>query len=158
MSIIDHPEPGLAEIETAISANRAEVVFLDYLERFKLPRESKDDNLRLRIKEFMRRIKTLARRCNCVIHIASQLNRKSYDSVESAPTMAEISESSAVEKESDRVVLMWAPKNDNQDPHRGKFLELIQAKNRHGIKGFRVHMFMDPRSLKITEVCRDANA
>lgn len=145
--ILDLPEPELKDVESAIIGSKAEIVFLDYLERFTLPPE---DNLRLRVKEFMRRLKTMARRRNVVMHLASQLNRHAYGEEEKRPTMAEISESSAVEKESDRVMLIWTPKK-KQIVHMAKGLEVIQAKNRHGQRGMILDLQLDERTLRITD-------
>lgn len=146
--ILDMPEPALADIEAAIGAFKPEVVFLDYLERFRFPHE---DSLRLKIKEFMMRLKTLARTKGVVVHLAAQLNRGAYAKEETRPTMADISESSAIEKESDRVVLMWAPKNSVQSFSGKTRVEVILAKNRHGHRGAAFSMLLDHKTLKMQE-------
>ena len=159
LQIVDHPEPGLRDIEAAIFEHKAEVVFLDYLERFSLPRE---ENLRLRIKEFMRQLKNMARRCGVVVHLAVQLSRKVYGQTEGAPTMAEISESSAVEKESDRVMLMWAPQKKNKGDWGRRVLEVRQAKNRHGARGIGFDLELDEKTLRVSQAeevpCEPAEA
>ncbi|MDD5628886.1 MAG: replicative DNA helicase [Elusimicrobia bacterium] len=149
LRIVDHPEPGLREIEAAIFEHKAEVVFLDYLDRFTLPRE---ESLRLRIREFMRQLKNMARRCGVVVYLASQLNRKAYGHGETAPTMAEISESSAVEKESDRVMLVWVPAQKNGAGWGRRVLEVIQEKNRHGARGVKFDLELDERTLRVRQV------
>lgn len=141
--ILDHPEPNLAQIEAAIVASKAEVVLLDYLERFTLPRA---ENLRLQIKEFMRRLKTLARRRNVLIHLAAQLGRTTYGAEERAPTLADLSESNAIEKESDRVVLLWRPKAKQTGR---TIIEAIGAKNRHGKRGSICNLILDDQTLKL---------
>jgi replicative DNA helicase len=151
ISILDQPEPGLKEIEAAIIAAKPQIVFLDYLERFTLPKE---ESMRLRVKEFMRQLKSLSRRRGVVVHLASQLNRNAYGHDEKRPTMAEISESSAVEKESDRIMIMWTPKAKQTVDH-GRVLEVIQAKNRHGKRDISFDLFMDERSLTISEWRQD---
>ena len=148
IKILDDPEPALKDIEVAIQSSKAKVVFLDYLERFTLPRE---ESLRLRIKEFMRGVKTLARQTNTVIHLASQLNRNAYKTSE-APSMSDISESSAVEKESDRVMLMWSPRPKvERQAFEPREIEIIQAKNRHGTRGMKFSMHLNPINLTISE-------
>lgn len=146
--ILDIPEPSLADLEAAIGAFKPEIVFLDYLERFRFPHE---DSLRLKIKEFMVRLKTLARAKNVVIHLAAQLNRGAYAKEESKPTMAEISESSAIEKESDRVVLMWTPKVKAFDIPGKTKIEVILAKNRHGHRGATFSLLLDHKTLQMQE-------
>lgn len=164
VSILDDPEPDLAKIEAAIYTSKAEIVFLDYLERFTMPRA---ENLRLQIKEFMRRLKTMARRNGVVVHLAAQLNRDTYGSEERPPTLADLSESSAIEKESDRVVLLWSPKNATKQ-HRGpnatptpapvqlkehhRLIQAIGAKNRHGPKGLTFELVLNEINLKVQEM------
>ena len=146
--VIDDPEPSLADIEVAISTHGTEVLFLDYLERFSMPRE---ENLRLRIREFMRSLKSMARRRGVVVHLAAQLNRMSYSQEDMRPRMAMLSESSAVEKESDRVMLLWAPKAKNECGSAITHIEITTAKNRHGAKGGIASMSLSNISLSITE-------
>lgn len=149
--ILDLPEPSLSDVEAAITSWHPQVVFLDYLERFKMP---SGDNYRLRVNEFMRRVKNLARRHNVVIHLASQLSREVYGSEERRPTLAHLSESSSIEKESDRVMLIWAPKDKNKDVSGipgPRILEVVMAKNRHGYRGFSLDLRLDEKSLQINE-------
>lgn len=144
--ILDHPEPTLAEIESAIIASQAEVVFLDYLERFSLPKE---DNLRLRVKEFMRQLKTMARRRGVIIHLAAQLTRNAYSKLEAMPSLSDLSESSAIEKESDRVILLHRGKEDSDTSK--SVIQAIIAKNRHGQRGLAFDLTIHNNDLTITE-------
>lgn len=152
VSMYDDPEPTIEMIEAAINTYKPQIVFLDYLERFSMPKE---ETLRLRIREFMRQLKTMAMRKNVLIHLAAQLNRQTYGMEDRRrPSMAEISESSAVEKESDRVVLIWEPKDKSQDftqKHTISTLELITAKNRHGSRGLSINVELDRRTLIVAE-------
>lgn len=150
MRIVDLPEPSLANIEASLSVNKADVVFLDYLQRFDLP---KDDSYRLRINEFMRQLKNLARKYKIVVHLASQLSREAYNKDESRPILSHLSESSGIEKESDRVVLLWAPKEKNKVVSSStQILEVILAKNRHGRRGLVFDVQLDEKSLRVSEV------
>lgn len=153
MRIIDNPEPRLEDIEAALTKNRSQVLCLDYLQRFKLP---SGDNYRLQVNDFMRRLKNLARQYNVVIHIASQLSREAYSKEEMRPILSHLSESSGIEKEADRVLLMWAPKEKNKDnntPQASKqILEVILAKNRHGRRGLSLDLELDYKSLRLSEV------
>lgn len=146
--VLDLPEPSLADVDAAINAKKPDVVFLDYLERFTLPRE---ESMRLRVKEFMRKLKNLARQRGVVVHLAAQLNRNAYGMTEARPTLAELSESSAIEKESDRVMLMWTPKDKQRNEYGGNVIEIIQAKNRHGKRGLAFDAFLSDSNLTITE-------
>lgn len=147
VSILDLPEPSLQDIEAALVASRAEVVFVDYLTRCRLPRE---ESLRLRIKAFMVSLKSLARRRGVFVVLAAQLSRAVYGREENAPTLADLSESSSIEQESDAVVLLWAPKA--KQPGTGRVLEANVAKNRHGERGLAVDLSLDDETLRITEL------
>lgn len=151
IEILDDPEPSLERIEATIARTKPDAVFLDYLERMQLP-DAKD--LRLRVKEFMRRLKNIARRRNVMILLASQLNRGTYAKEnDSAPTLADLSESSAIEKESDRVFLIWRPKMLQPDPMAGKaVLEIVKAKDRHGPNGLKTYLELDGKTLKLREM------
>lgn len=149
--ILDLPEPSLTDVEAALTANRAQVVFLDYLERFKLP---PGDNYRLRVNDFMRRVKNMARRYDVVVHLASQLSREVYGAEEKQPTLSHLSESSSIEKESDRVLLVWSPKKKNEGIDAGfgdRTLEVILAKNRHGRRGLSIDLTLEEKSLRVRE-------
>lgn len=155
ITIVDDPEPSLADIEVAVSTHGTEVLYLDYLERFAMPQE---DNLRLRIREFMRRLKNLARRRGLVVHLAAQLNRMAYPATggggekkDRRPVMSMLAESAAIEKESDRVMLMWAPKSRQAAGAVDTQLEIVGAKNKHGARGVPTSLTMSGVSLCITE-------
>ncbi|HJX10183.1 MAG TPA: DnaB-like helicase C-terminal domain-containing protein [Candidatus Binatia bacterium] len=148
ISILDKPEPNLQQIEAAINSTKAQVVFLDYLERFKLPQ---GENMRLRVKEFMREIKSMARRCSVEIHLASQLNRTTYGTVEKRPSLADLSESSAVEKEADRVMLLWRPRA-KQTSNGFAIIECIQAKGRQNNYSGTIDLRLSLKDLSISEM------
>ncbi len=172
VSILDDPEPSLAKVEAAIQSSKADIIFLDYLERFEMPRA---DQLRLQIKEFMRQLKNLVRRTGTVGHLAAQLNRDTYGAEQRPPTLADLSESSAIEKEADRVGLLWTPPPATQtassirsgrvpsikvgpkafDSTLGEHCRLIQiinAKSRHCPKGFVFEFVVNSVNLKIQEM------
>ena len=152
ISILDDPEPSIEQIEATIARTRPDAVFVDYLERMQLPPA---ENLRLAVKEFMRRLKTMARKRNVIVFLASQLNRKTYQADNDAPpTLADLSESSAIEKESDRVFLIWRPKMLQPEvrPSVADYravLEIVKGKDRHGPNGLKAHLELDGRTLRL---------
>ena len=153
--LMDNPEPSLDDIESAIIESKPKVVFVDYLTHCKLPMMSKADPLRLRIREFMTRMHSIARRHDVVVHLTSQLNRMAYaGKVEAAPTMGELAESSSVEQESSRVVLLWEPPmeiNPGSAPDV-RILQAINCKSRESKRRRKVGLMLDESSLRITEV------
>ena len=156
IQILDDPEPSLERIEAAIARTKPDAVFLDYLERMTLP-PAKD--LRLSVKEFMRRLKGIARKRGVMVLLASQLNRTTYArDNDTPPTLADLSESSAIEKESDRVFLLWRPKILQPDPAAANYkavLEIVKAKDRHGPNGLKTYLELDGKTLKIQEPQND---
>lgn len=146
MNILDIAEPSVADVESAVASTKAEIVFLDYLERFKLPH---GENFRLRISEFMRKVKNMARERGVIVHLASQLSRGSYGTIERRPNMADLAESSGVEKESDRIVLLWSPKEKQQVGVRRRTIEAVLVKNRHGKKDLIFDLILNEQNLRI---------
>lgn len=155
--ILDLPEPSLSDVEAELTAYPRQVVFLDYLERFRMPR---GENRRLQVNDFMRRVKNMARKYDVVVHLASQLSREVYGAEERRPTLAHLSESSSIEKESDRVLLVWAPKEKNPDADKApgyRILEVVVAKDRHGRRGLAVDLKLDEKNLRIAEIIPDSS-
>ena len=148
VSIYDHPSPSLADINSAIISTGAKVVFIDYLGRCSLP---KAENHRLRIQEFMVSLKSLARKRDVVIFLAAQLGRQAYGQIDSAPTLADLSESKAIEQESDKVLLLWAPKQKNSAGLMDETIEVIVAKNRQGKKNTTFDLIRDSKTLALRE-------
>ena len=151
--LMDNPEPTLADIENAIIESKPKIVFVDYLTHCSLPVLSKSDPMRLRIKEFMIRLHSIARRNKVVVHLASQLNRMTYSGqTETVPMMGNLAESSSVEQESSRVVLLWEPPiEDKEEKPDIRFLQAINCKSRESKRKKKVGLRLDENSLIITE-------
>jgi replicative DNA helicase len=153
ISLMDNPEPTLGDIENAIIESKPKIVFVDYLTHCSLPSLSKADPMRLRIKEFMIRLHSIARRHEVVVHLTSQLNRTAYaGQAEVAPTMGLLAESSSVEQESSRVVLVWEPPVQEAEQRPDvRFLQAINCKSRDSRRKKNVCLFLDENSLRIQE-------
>lgn len=149
--MMDNPEPSLADIESAIIESKPQVVFVDYLTHCSLPVLSKSDPMRLRIRAFMTQLHSIARRQNVVVHLTSQLNRQSYSGENKAPTMGELAESSSVEQESSRVVLLWEPPMEQQHSNE-RILQAINCKSRESKRRQNVGLRLCESSLVISEI------
>jgi replicative DNA helicase len=147
IAILDHPNPSLADINSFIIANDCKVVFIDYLERCEMP---KAESYRLKIREFMAGLKTLARRRGVVVFLASQLGRQTYSSTATKPTLADLSESKAIEQESDKVLLGYMDQM-KQKGDGDTILSFINAKNRQGKKGQEFDLILDGKTLVLKE-------
>jgi replicative DNA helicase len=154
IAILDHPNPSLADINSFIIANDCKVVFIDYLERCEMP---KAESYRLKIREFMAGLKTLARRRGVVVFLASQLGRQTYSSTATKPTLADLSESKAIEQESDKVLLGYMDQM-KQKGDGDTILSFINAKNRAGKKGQEFDLLLDGRTLALREMGNEISA
>jgi replicative DNA helicase len=148
VSMLDHPNPSLADVNSFIIAQGCKVVFLDYLERFEMP---KAESYRLKIKEFMAGLKTLARKRDVVMVLAAQLGRQTYNTQSVKPTLADLSESKAIEQESDKVLLGYADPI-KQSGGIDTVISFINAKNRAGKKGHEFDLRLDGRTLTLREL------
>lgn len=129
--ICDNPVPTLEDIAAISFANKATVVFVDYLQRCGLP---KAENHRLRIADFMRGFKNLVRDRRLIGIVNSQLDRQLDRREDKPPVLADLRESSDIEAESDSVILLWAPISEIESPG-DCVLTAVVAKNRHGPRG-----------------------
>ncbi len=134
--IDDNPFPGLSDIRRALAVSTPAVVFVDYIQRCRLP---EGDSRAYQIQDFMREIKTIARQSNAVVVIACQMRRDvdygtSKDKTR-PPVLADLRDSGAIEQESDQVILVWPAEAEGACYSETRLLNLTLAKNRHGQDG-----------------------
>lgn len=82
--------------------------------------------------EFSRELKTLSKELDVPVVALSQLNRDSTKRQSGKPTLADLRESGTIEQDADAVILL---NRDEHDARRRRFVEMIVAKNRHGLTG-----------------------
>ena len=117
----DLSSPSLADIRYAIRQEKPNAVFVDYINRCKMP---KGENRALQVYAFVQGLKGIARDENLPVIAAAQLNRDSRE--DKAPSTHHLRESGGIEIESDSIILLH-----HADPKSSQ-LELIIGKNRHG--------------------------
>jgi replicative DNA helicase len=132
--IYDKPAPTLAEVVHVARRWKVErgiqIIYLDYIQRIKhgtakQPRHE-------RVAEIAEGLKELARELNIPIVALAQVSRAVDERTNKRPGMADLSDSSALEKEADQVLMLYRDEVYNpQTEHRGT-AELILEKNRHG--------------------------
>jgi len=142
-TMLDIAGPNIAEITQAVRSSGCKVLFLDYLGRCSMPRET----TRMReIEKFVVELKNLCVTEGVLCFLAVQLSRATDFNKDSPPRLADLSDSSAIEKEADAVIFLW---RDPANPTGG----IIQAgisKNRHGnLCGLSVAF--DKNQMKMTE-------
>lgn len=130
LGICDDPRPDISTIRSTAASYKADVVFVDYLQRCSLP---KADSFRLSVAAFMREFKDLLRANKMVGFLASQLNRR-LDQGAEKPTLSDLRESGDIEEASDRVLLLWRPDETTAKTSDETILCEI-GKNRHGSIG-----------------------
>lgn len=147
--VCDIVSPNLGQIESLIRKSRPDVVMLDYLGLFSMPKEDRKD---LQIGEFMKHVKSMARSLNVVMLVASQLNRQVDQRDKMIPTLADLKESGSIEQESDIVILIYDdPERVSIADGQHRYLKADIAKNRHGQPGI-VDLLFRTKNLKLEEI------
>lgn len=124
--------PRIEDIRKFAEHMTLDVVFVDYLTRCTLPR---GENMRVQVNKFMTGLKNLAK-SGFVVVLGAQVNRNADRETDRAPLLSDLKESSAIEEESDAVILLHSKREDldNQDLDTID-LQFHIAKNRHGKMG-----------------------
>ena len=91
--------------------------------------------------------------------MASQINRTAYaGQTETAPTMGSLAESSSVEQESNRVVLLWEPPMaDAENKPDVRILQAINCKSRESKRHKKFGLMLNENNLRITEIKEPGN-
>lgn len=97
-----------------------------------------------------RRIKLIATEFNIPILVLVQLNRNFKDREDKRPMLSDIRESGAIEQDSDFVLFAHRPEQRGTEPEKD-CLEIIVAKNRHGISQKIVALDFDLKTQLISE-------
>jgi replicative DNA helicase len=121
----DKPSPSLRDINSFSDANKADIVVIDYLTRCSLPHA---ESFRLSVNAFVKATKNMTRETGRRTILAAQINRASDKTPDKMPTLSDLSESGAIEQESDFVGLLYqetAEKNKDDSA-----LQFIIAKGR----------------------------
>ena len=94
------------DIRGAIFQAKPKIVFIDYLQRCRLP---KADNMAYALQEFMADLKSLMVDCRIAGFIGCQADRELDKFPNQPPMMAHLKGSGGIESESDMVVMLWEP-------------------------------------------------
>lgn len=132
LSILDIASPTIGEIRAEVKAREPRVLFVDYLGRCSMTREA----TRMReIERFVVSLKNLCVERRIICFLAVQLGRATDYNVDAPPLLADLADSSAIEKEADLVLMLWKDKNRNNGagPADKSIISALIAKNRHGL-------------------------
>jgi len=110
-----------------ISAERGEVIFVDYLQFL----TAGETNPYADVRSVSKSLKTLATRNNSPVIVACQLNRAVDHRKDREPRLSDLRDSGTIAQDADIVIFPFRPSEYGQSDDT----ELIVAKNRHGPKG-----------------------
>lgn len=145
--VIDTESTTVPEVRARIRREKADIVIVDYLQLLK-PTQ-KEQSREREIAEMSRAFKNIALEADMPVIVLSQLNRNAEGK---RPTMADLRESGAIEQDSDCILFLHKPSNDEIGKaieHRKldkdfidevkrngwDLLEIIVAKQRNGATG-----------------------
>jgi len=128
LNLLDIASPTISEIKRALKGSQSKVLFVDYLGRCSTTHEQ----TRMReIEKFVVELKNECVKNGILCFLAVQLNRRT-DFDNTPPKLADLSDSSAVEKEADAVVFLWRnPRVVSPGVHT-PVIEAYFGKNRFG--------------------------
>lgn len=109
-------------------------VVVDYLQLLSNPRGDRRNRHEI-VADYSRSLKILAKELDCPVIALSQLNRASEGRQDKRPILADLRESGAVEQDADVVILLHTPEPKPGDDLHNPDLDLLVAKNRHGVMG-----------------------
>jgi len=129
LEVLDIASPTIEEIRAAVKSSGCKVLFVDYLGRCSTTKEV----TRMReIEKFVVALKSICVEAGIVCFLAVQLSRAVDKAQEAAPMLSDLSDSSAIEKEADLVLLLWKNKEARGASYSQAAISALIAKNRHG--------------------------
>ena len=133
--ILDRSSPSVTEVERVARRwhhkHGIKALFVDYIQRVKGVGEKRHEQ----VGDVVRALKTLARDLDIPVIALSQVSRDVERRQNRRPGMADLSDSSEIEKEADQVITLYRDEvYDSQSDDAG-IAELGIVKNRHGYVG-----------------------
>jgi replicative DNA helicase len=132
--IYDKPAPTLAEVVRVARRwkldRKIQALYVDYVQRIKHgnPKQPRHE----RVGEVAEGLKELARELDIPVIALAQVNRAVEERPNKRPNMGDLSDSSALEKEADQVMMLYRDEVYNEESEAKGTAELILEKNRHG--------------------------
>ena len=156
--MMDKPSPTMADIRAGMVFTKCRLVIVDYLQRLNV--EEGRDGLPAALGRAMKGIKNAARSLGAMAVVLSQMDRETdHLKGRGTPQLADLKGSGDIEQESDAVFLMWkhnkrikgtkdcvVPVIENIRP-----IELIHAKDRHGISDVSTQLIFDEKFIEFRE-------
>jgi replicative DNA helicase len=133
--MLDRSSPSITDVERTARRwhhkHGIKILFVDYIQRIR----GVGDKRHEQVGDVVRGLKTLARDLNIPVVALAQVGRDVERRTNRRPGMADLADSSEIEKEADQVITLYRDEvYDADSPHKG-IAELGICKNRHGYVG-----------------------
>lgn len=152
--IYDRSAPSIADIARVarrwVQQSHARVIFVDYVQRIASHETSAKANRAEKVGEVVRGLKNLARDLRVPVIALAQVSRQAEGR---QPTMADISDSSEIEKEADQVITLNRPGVYDASADPGLAV-LALEKNRHG-PTTKINVAWIPESMRFEDLAHD---
>lgn len=135
--LYDKPSPAMLDIEKVarkwVYKHGVNIIYVDYAQR--ISHENKRMNKYEQMSDIAMRLKELARTLNVSVVALAQVNRQCEQRPDKRPTMGDIADASAFEKEADVIFTLYRDEVYNEDTQYKGVIEANFVKNRHGATG-----------------------
>jgi len=118
---------------TEIKKFKPDVILDDYIQLIKP--DNPDDPRRLQLERIVNDYKWIAKEYNCVVILASQLNRGLETRGTQRPQLSDLAESGAIEQVAENVFFVFYAYKLDQKPENKNLITLVAAKVRYGETG-----------------------
>ncbi|QNJ56881.1 DnaB-like dsDNA helicase [Mycobacterium phage Reindeer] len=139
LEVDDRPDHTIESIAQACRIKKQreglDFVFIDYLQ---LVEQSKGQNRVEAVDHMASRARQIARKLDCVVVVAAQLNRKIEDNggKPRLPTKSDFRESGGIEQTADAALVLSRPVDENgEEADKMPMMNLTLVKNRTGVEG-----------------------
>lgn len=133
--IYDRSGPSIADVRRMARKwkqhNHMRILFVDYIQRIRSSETGRNANKTEKVGEVVSGLKDIARELDIPVIALAQVSRQAEGRM---PSMADLSDSSEIEKEADQIIMLNRPNeyDENEEPDKA-ILEI--EKNRHGKTG-----------------------
>ena len=135
------------KIRTVVLDSKADIVFIDYMGL--ISGGSKQSSYE-RVSEISRNLKLLAMESNKPFIVLHQLNRANAERKDKRPILSDLRDSGKIEQDADIIGFVYRPSYYNEYSSKN-IIQLIVAKNRHGVSGAVCEMDFNPTTQKIKD-------
>jgi replicative DNA helicase len=118
---------------TEVKKFKPDVIFDDYIQL--ITPTGKEEQRRLQLERIVNDYKWIAKEYNCVVILASQLNRALETRGNPRPQLSDLAESGAIEQVAENVFFVYYGYKVDQKPENKNLITLVAAKVRYGETG-----------------------